>query len=395
MIRTTAILHFLKLGLDMHMARPRHVLLAGAGIAISVSVLCVLLAVPEGLKRLAANTGSNTIALVLDASKSGDEIESVLSTQDVAIVSTLPGISRDAHGKARVAPQFLAASPLRRRDGTRVSVQIRGVTAATLQLVHDMVGIKLGAPPNSGVLELFAGEAAANTFNLAPGDRLKIRDVNWRNTGVFQSHGSLWDSELWADMSALQQAFNAASRISVVWVKFDAPNDEAVFAQALENDPRVNRLSVFPQANYYQGRLKFIAQYARLAAIAIAATLGLCAALAISNALSLSFMARRRELAVLNAIGFTNDYLCLYLIVETVLLAAIVAGFILGLESFLIGDMAIETSSGMRAVAFHLALNGSVALWAFSYAVVLALLSALGPAWSVTHGPLRHALQGS
>src|SRR2546430_15275935 len=116
-VRVGEILGALRLGIASHLARPRHLVLIVAGFAIADMTVTPLIAIPQGLDRLAGSTGRGDIAIVLGASAQG-EADSMLKPELAALISGLPGIAHDGEGRPLVAAQFVTQIRLRRTDGT-------------------------------------------------------------------------------------------------------------------------------------------------------------------------------------------------------------------------------------------------------------------------------------
>lgn len=190
-------------GLVTALARPRHTLLIAFGFIVAGITLAVLLTLPAGLKRLAGNTGSPDIAVVLSGN-SFNESGAVFKPELAALVGSLPGIAHDAQGQPLVAPQFVANARLRRSDGSTATVLVRGVTPAFWDVLGPATSMHSGRRFAAGKDELIAGVAAARGFvALDTGATARIRDTPWHVTGEFAAGGGFWESELWTDMAAL------------------------------------------------------------------------------------------------------------------------------------------------------------------------------------------------
>lgn len=382
----------LRLGLATQWAQPRHVLLIAAGFAIAALTLTTLLSIPAGLDRLGAATGRDDIALVLDATAS-DETSSTIAPDLAALVGTLAGIARDASGKPAVAAQFIAMAKLKRKDGSPASVLLRGIDAATWSMLGNSVHVDKGTTFKSGVDELIAGASAARAFvALDAGDQIKVRDSVWRVSGQFTAPG-LWESELWTDIAPLEAAFNASGRISELWVRLESADAFDTFATALKTDKRLAGVRAERQRTHYGERTSFLSHFVRIAAIAIGATLGLGAVLAIANSLAMALAARRKQLAVLRAIGFRSRCLFVALAIEVLMIAVLVTVLVLLGARLGLHGMQVGSSTGDQSISFTLEVTSAVAQWTLAYAMILALASAWWPARRALHTQLVVALR--
>ncbi|MDO5610047.1 MAG: FtsX-like permease family protein [Pseudomonadota bacterium] len=383
-------LHVLMLFLGMHRARLRDGLLIVAGFVLAAATLAVLLAIPSGLQRLGANTGRDDIAMVIGA-RAIDEASSSISAQEAQLIGTLPQVARDARGEPLLATQFIGTTKLARRDGVKTTVQVRGVDAGTWAILGE--GAAKGRLPADGARELLAGVQATAQFPMLAGNELTLRDATWAINGRMDHGGNLWDSELWAELSAVQAAYRAPSRFSVVLAKLGNAADFDAFNAALKSDPRLSGVQAQRQSSYYAKRTGFLAKLMGWAALGIAVLLGAGAALAIANALSSVLERRRREAGALRALGFRSDSVLLASLLEVLLLGAIASAAAFVLMHLLLHGRAFGTSSGGHAIYAQLQLGADVGLAVLGYALLLGLLAALLPVRRLAFGKILAALR--
>lgn len=379
------------LGLASHCARPRHLALIAAGFLIGGFVLIFLLVVAAGFERLGAETGADDVAIVFAAS-ARNESDSALKPEAAALVGDVPGVAHDSVGLPLIAPQFIASTKLRRTNGELATVLVRGITPATWTLIGTRIAHNGTHSQRSN--ELIAGAAASLNFvGLDPGASAKVRNTVWHVADRFES-GGLWDSELWADIASLQASFNAPAALSVLWVKLDSPAAFATFEAALGADKRLRDLRTELQRSYYDRQVHFVSRFVRIAAAGIAAALGMGAALAIANALTLALVARRRELAILRALGYSRGTLALALVFEVWLTGLLATLLAIAVMCFALDGVSIGSSTGSQAVSFTLVVTPETTAWACAYALLLGTISAAWPAWQAVRAPLLIALRG-
>lgn len=385
------ILAVLQFGIRSHASRPRHLILMIAGFAIAAVTLSLMLAIPAGLERNAGATGRSDVAIVLQGD-ARSEIGSALSPDIVDIVSNLPGIARDKNGNPQVAPQYLASMQLRARDGAPVTVQLRGITKATWELLGLDEAQILPAGFNPNARHLLAGPGAVHILPSARfGAQIKVRDRLWRVAGMI-SPGGMWDSEFWCGLSTLQAAFNAPSAVSVLWLKLARPDALAQIAAAIEKDRRLYGVRVQSQRAYYAGKVRALSHYARIAAAAVALFLGLGAIIAVGTAVSLALEGRRWELATLRALGFRGPNLAIALFVEVLLVALGTTFLVTVIVQWLTSGIRLATSTGDHSFSFQMAVTPQVFAWVLGYVAILSLLSALLPTIQMIREPLVRAL---
>lgn len=396
MTRLGECLAALRFGLASAMARPRHALLAAAGLLVAAVTLLIILTIPVGIERVAMRTGSSGVAVVL-ANRSGwDETEGNIAPELVARIGVLPQVARNAEGVPLVAPQFAVTHRLKRRDGSERTVLVRGVTPNVWDVAGDGARIVKGSRIAPALQQVVSGLQAADQYLYADtGAELRLgRGVSsqWEVVGEFSAGGGLWESELWADIDALRAMFNVPGQSTSVWVRLASPAAFDEFVDAMQADPRLRGLQVFRQQGFYAGRVAFLKRFVEVAAFVVALVLGLMAVLACSNAVGLALRARRRELAVLRAIGFGSNRLFVALIVEMLVLAGACAAVAMAIGVWLVHAQSVDSSTQTASIRFTLAVTPTVMGLTLGYTLLLGLAGTLIPAWRIVRSPLTLAL---
>ncbi|MBZ0221887.1 MAG: ABC transporter permease [Dokdonella sp.] len=394
MSRPHELLRAIALSLRLGFARPRHHLLTIAGLLIASLTLMAVLMIPAGLSRIASSTGRADVAVIL-ASPRGDESEGNIAPERVQRIGALPGVARAADGAPLLAEQFVAHVKLPRRDGMPATAIVRGSDAKIWSVVGDEAHIDKGKAFGSAVNEMVAGSVAARRYLYAQaGSPITMTRSIWQVSGEFSAHGNLWESEFWADLDALRAIYNAQGQTTAIWLRLDGSDGYARLTEAMQADPQLRGLQLMRQADFYARRVGFVTLFARTAAWVIALLLGLQAVLVSHNAVGLSLRARRRELAVLRAVGFERGALLAALLIETLLLAALCAAIALVLGYFFLDGRGIDSSTLDASIHFTTAITGEVLISTLAYALMIGLASALIPAWSALRAPLAPALAG-
>ena len=381
-------------GVATALARPRHTLLIAFGFLVAGVTLAVLLTLPAGLQRLAGNTGSPDVAIVLPGNVFAKESGGSLKPELAALVGSLPGVAHAGHGQPLVAPQFVVNTRLRRTDGTTATVLVRGVTPVFWAVVGHAISMRSGRRFAAGKDELIAGVAAARGFvALDTGATTSIHKSPWRVSGEFAANGGFWESELWTDMAALQSAYHAQGAVTCLWVKLTSPAAFKAFKKALHDNPRTQGLQAVRQPDYYANQTSFLKSLITTAAKGVAVALGLGAILAIVNALGMALAARRRGLAIQRAVGFRRGALAIALLVEVLVIGAVCAGIAVLVAWFAVNGHEVGSSTGGSAIEFRMRVGASVIGWTFAYVLILGVLSALWPIARAVRAPLMRGLQ--
>ncbi|HET6434670.1 MAG TPA: ABC transporter permease, partial [Xanthomonadaceae bacterium] len=123
------------------------------GIAGVVGVLVAMLAMGEGFKATLDRTGSDRTAIILRGGSQA-ETNSVITRDQVPLISALPGIARGKDGRPLVSPELSQVVNLpSKADGTDANVQFRGVGPAAWELRPDLKLLE-GRRFNPGLREL-------------------------------------------------------------------------------------------------------------------------------------------------------------------------------------------------------------------------------------------------
>lgn len=384
----------LKTGLATAIASPRHTLLVASGFVIAGITLAVLLTIPAGLRRLAGRTGSPSIAIVLP-NGTVQETGGTFGPDQIGLVGSLSGVASGHDGAPLVAPQFVVATRMHRSDGTTATVLVRGVTPVTWSIVGNGIKVLSGRDFKPGTTDLIAGAAAARGFvALKTGDTVPIHGAPWHVSGDFAANGGFWESELWADMSSLQATFHAQGKLTCLWVKLTSPAAFDAFRKALHDDPRTQGLHAIRQSDYYAKQSVVLQSFIVVATEVIAVILGLGAIFAIINALGMAMHARRRNLAILRAVGFRRGALAVALTLEVLLVGVVCAGIAVAVAWLAVNGHEVGSSTSVYAIQFRLHVDLAVVAWTFAYVLLLGLLSALWPILRAVHAPLTRTLQG-
>jgi ABC-type antimicrobial peptide transport system permease subunit len=230
-------------------------------------------------------------------------------------------------------------------------------------------------------LGLKEGELKLGSILILDGQELKV-------SGIFAAPGTVLESELWATLGDLR-VLSKRETLSCVVVRLDDPAD---FEEAdLFAKQRLDlELSAMRESDYYDRLSAFFKPLRAMTWI----TAGLIAAGALFggiNTLYAAFASRVREMATLQAIGFSRGSLLLSLIQESTLACltgALVASL---LAVFILDGRTIPFSIG----SFTLEIGPAAAISGIVTGLLLGLIGALPPAIRCLKPSLHSALRMS
>ena len=360
--------------------RPGTAAVAMSGIAALTGVFAGVLSMASGFEKTMDGSGAEDVALVL-RSGSTAELNSSFSGEQADIVRYAPGIARDAAGEPEVSSElFWIVNAVGKSSGTEANVALRGIQPSGYGLRK---GYRLaeGREFTPGRFELIVGRGARNQFvGLEPGQTIRFGKTEWLVTGVFEAGGSVFESELWCDVSVLQSAYQLGSGFQVVRARVDGADGRTRLEEALAGDQRL-AVDVWSEKQFYSEQAENIIVLIRWIGIPISALMAIGAVFAALNAMYASIAARARELATLRALGFGSFPTALATLMESVALAFL--GGVLGCAIAwlaLNGFQASTLAASFSQVVFNFAVTPDLLAQGVAAALVVGLLGGVFPA---------------
>jgi len=361
------------------------------GIAGVVGVLVAMLAMGEGFDATLGNTGDEVSTIVLRGGSQA-ETNSVITREQVPLVSALPGITRDAEGRPLVSPELSQVVNLpSKSDGTDVNAQFRGV-GELAWTVHDKVKIIEGRKFKPGLREIVVGQGARGQFRgLDVGKTLRMGNQEWTVVGSFAS-GDAHDSELWTDTETLASAYDRSAYQSIS-VRNDGKAGVTAFKAAMDADPRL-KLDVETTRDYYAKQSGQLSKLISILGTVIGTIMAIGAVFGALNTMYAAVAGRAREIATMRAIGFRGLPVVLAVMLETMLLA-LVGGVLGGLVAWLVFNnySASTLGSNFSQVVFQFKVSPDLLWTGLKWALGIGLVGGLFPALRAARLPVTTALR--
>lgn len=363
------------------------------GIAGVVGVLVAMLAMGEGFKATLSKTGGTDSAIILRAGSQA-ETNSVITRDQVPLVSALPGIARGADGKPLASPELSQVVNLpTRADGTDANVQFRGIGPEGWA-IRPQLKIAEGRAFQPGLREIVVGRGAHTQFRgLQVGRQLKLANQMWRVVGVFES-GDSHDSELWADADVLGPAYQRQAFQSVT-VKLDGAQGFKPLKAALAADPRL-KLDVETTRDYYSKQSERLNRLIRVLGIVIGAIMAIGAVFGALNSMYAAVAGRAREIATLRALGFRGLPVVTAVMLETMLLA-LLGGLLGAAIAWLVfnGYTVSTLGQNFSQVVFQFRVSPELLGTGLKWALGIGLVGGLFPALRAARLPVTEALRAA
>lgn len=329
----------------------------------------------QGMEQVLSASGSdqNVILLGAGSEESVERSEIAVQTETLAAAGIngitrrldRPAISGEVHFMGQIAlPGEQPAQGL-----------LRGITVSAFA-VHEKVRLVEGRFPSSG--EVIVGRLVhhvlgAEKSDLSIGKQLRFEGQDFEVVGIFEAPGTVMESEVWMDRLDLMTLTQRES-LSCVIARLDS--ESAFKAADLFAKQRLDlELSAIRESAYYDKVSAFFGPIRAMTWL----TAGLIAAGAVFggfNMLYAAFASRIRELATLQAIGYTRTAVFISLVQESLLATlsgTLVAAFA---AVWLLEGQTVYFSIG----TFFLQLTPGVVLAGFLTGFMLGLLGSIPPA---------------
>lgn len=372
-----------------HLVRdPARLLQKVGGAALVVFLLLAAGSFNRGMDGILRGSGSSRNVIFLGAgSEESVERSEVRVEVESQVTAGVPGIAQRA-GMPAVSGEvhYMGLFDVGMKTGAQALA--RGISPVAFE-VHREVRLTDGRYPRSG--EVIVGRLAAHTLGLGegglkPGTVIRFEGVDLTVAGVFEAPGTVMESEIWMDRTDLMTLV-LRDTLSCVVVRLENPDS---FAEAdLFAKQRLDlELVAIRESDYYAKLSQFFGPI-RMMTWLTAALVAAGAVFGGINVLYAAFASRIRELATLQAVGFSRRSILFSLVQESLVSTL--------LGTLLASVLAIAFLEGVRVPfsigTFQLELSPPVLLLGLGVALLLGTLGALPPAYRCLMAPIPVALR--
>jgi putative ABC transport system permease protein len=356
-------------------------------VAIVVMVMLGVLSLSHSLERVIGSSGRPDRAILLST---GAQLEgmSAIARTALAAVEQLPGIRRNAEGKAVLSAEVLMYLPVRElKTGARARVVVRGIGPEAGDLRPE-VQIVQGRMLQTGLNELVVGREAHGRFQgLDIGATVKLRNVPFTVVGIFETGGDVRESEVITDVQALI-SIRPTARYQSITVQLNSPDLQDAFKAAVEKNPSIGA-DVVSEPEYAARRTTQVTALIELVAYLVGAIMAAAASFSAANMLYTSVSARRKEIATLRAIGFGSFSVMVAVLGEALLLALLGAAIGSTLIALVINGQQFDS----QTVTTQLRIDATLIAIGTAWACGIAMASAIAPAIHAARMPIAKALR--
>ena len=363
------------------------------GIAGVVIVLVSVLSIAQGFAAAMEQSGSEVRALVM-RSGADSEMTSGLGPAEVDIIKQAPGLRRDGQTPVASAELYVIIDIPKIGTNTPANVPMRGVEP-TATAVREEFSIVAGRMFEFGTNEVIVGRGASVNFQgLTLGNTIQSGQNKWQVVGVFETDGSVAETEIWVDSRVLQGAFRRGNTYQTVLARLDSSQTFDSFRDWLLTNPQVN-VQVRRETEYYAQQSRALNSLIRGVGFGIAALMGIGAVFGAILTMYTAVSTRSREIATLRALGFNTTSVLVSVLSESLALAAIggVIGGVLAYLAFNGYQTSTMNFSTFSQVAFAFQVTPQLLVMGLVYALLMGLVGGLFPALRAARLPIPSALR--
>lgn len=367
-------------------------IVAVVGIAGVVVVLVAVLSIGEGFKAAMVNAGHTDRAIVM-RSGADSEMSSGLSGPETDLIRQASGIKKIGSTPAASAEMFVIIDVKRKTSNTDANVPLRGVDSTVLS-VRDEVKID-GRMLTFGTNEVVVGRAASRQFvGLNAGDVIRSGQLTWNVVGIFDTGGTVAETEIWCDARILQGAYRRGNSYQSMLVKLESPSAFDAFKDTLTRDPQLD-VQVRRESDYYAEQSRTLTGLVETIGYGVAFLMGLGAIIGAVLTMYSAVITRTREIATLRALGFGALPVLFSIVGESLFLALVggIAGGALAYIGFNGYQAATMNWQTFSQVAFGFAVTPNLLMQGLIYALIMGFLGGIIPAIRAARLPISKALR--
>jgi len=363
------------------------------GIAGVVIVFVAVLSIGEGFRAAMADASAPDRAIVMRTG-ADSEMTSGLPGAEVQVIEQAPGLLRVNNRPIASAELYVLVDLNKRSTGTAANVPLRGIGAEALE-VRNEAHIVDGRMFQFGTNEAIVGRGANRQFSgIDLGSDFMSGNLRLRVVGIFESNGSVGETEIWCDSHLIQGVYERGNSYQSVLAKLDSPAAFDTFKDWLTTNPQLN-VQVQRESDYYAQQSQVMSSLIRGIGYTIAVLMGVGAVFGAILTMYTAVSTRTREIATLRALGFNTGSVLISVLAESLALAA-VGGLLGGLAAYFAfngyqtSTMNFQTFS---QVAFAFRVTQTLMIQGLSYALLMGLVGGLMPAIKAARLPIATALR--
>jgi len=368
-------------------------LVAIIGVSAVVGVFAAVLSMASGFQKTMLAAGADDSVVILRAGSTG-ELASAVSNEQIQIVSTAPGIKKEAGTPMVSGELYVVVDVAKKSTNEAANVPLRGVQPAAYG-IRDNMSIIEGRPFEPGKNEVVVGRSAQRVFKgLEVGSIIPFGLTEWRVVGVFEDDGSVSESELWADVRTVQSTYRRGNSYQTIRAKLVSAEAIDELKATLAADPRTD-VDVFSDREFYSQQSELMTNLITWVGYPVTFLMAIGAIFGALNTMYSSISARGKEIATLRAFGFRPLSILVSVVIESAALAVIGGIIGGGLAWLFFNGLTVSTlnAASFSQVVFAFAVTGELIRQGLLAALIIGLVGGLFPAIHSVRVPVATALR--
>lgn len=352
-----------------------------AGLAMVVFVFVSVLMLANGIRQTLIATGSEENVIIARKAANG-EISSIILNETFGIITSLPQVARSAEGRPIATGDVVAVINLNKKgtEGGLSNVTVRGVSPAAFDL-RPQVKIVEGRMFNWGAREIIVGASIERRFEgAAVGQRIKFAGDEWVIVGRFETGGDGFNSEMWADVLQIQDAFVRGSSYSTVTFRLTSPDAYAELERTFQQDNRLQEFEMKTEKQFFADQSEFMAVFLSALGIFITVFFSVGAVIGAMITMYAAVANRTVEIGTMRALGFKRRSVLIAFLLESMVISVIGAAVGLFLASFLqFLQVSTMNFGSFSELEFSFALTSGTVMGAFIFALFMGFVGGFLP----------------
>lgn len=366
--------------------------MAMSGISLVVFVYAATLMLASGIQETLSHTGSPNNVIIIRAGAQ-NEIQSGLTRDNVSIILSQTDFALNAQAQPIAATELVVlVSLMKRTDGGRSNVTIRGISSSSLGIRPEIVLLS-GRLPSPGTQEVIIGNAIYDKFQGTEVNKvLRLAGTDWKIVGIFNAGNSGFSSEIWGDAEVLMAAFRR-DKFSNVTARLATPDSYGGLKQKLENDPRLS-VTVSKEQDFYASQSHSLSLFITTLGtfVSVIFSIGAMVGALITMYSTISY--RTREIAILRALGFSRLTIFSAFLKEALCISTLGGAIgIIAASSLSFFSLSTTNFSTFSEVNFGLHFSLSILFQGMLFSLLMGILGGVFPAYRASRLKLVSALR--
>lgn len=368
-----------------------------AGIALVVFVFVAVMMLASGIRKTLVATGSAENVIVARKAANG-EISSIILNDTYNVILSIPQVARGSDGKPIATGDVVVIINLPKigTEGGISNVTVRGVSPSAFTL-RPVVKLAEGRMFTWGAREVIVGSSIAKRFEgVQVGSTIKFGGDTWTVVGRYEAGGTGFDSEIWGDVTQLQDAFSRQGAFSTVTFRMAHPDQFDAIRKAFEEDNRLQQFEPKTERRFFEEMSEFMSIFISALGIFITVFFSVGAIIGAMITMYAAVANRTVEIGTLRALGFRRRSILAAFLTESLLLSLLGAAVGLFLASWLqLFTVSTLNFGSFAELEFSFALTPDIVVSALLFAALMGFVGGFLPSVRAARLNIVNALRSA